>query len=201
MYRKIIGLILLGLTATTSPLYAPNDTPASPLEIIRVPDYLFGSATYATPIKFRINNCDTAAISSIVATFIYDHSTNSKTLDISTRFVANDGPAQNNGSSRTYTCYVPSSFYSNVWVTGAGGGQQYKDSQARVSLQVTFTQTTGGVVSSSRTLTSSSSSGTIPEGFIDKRIDCVELPYDSNAKVHTIALGSACYGEEWSYAV
>lgn len=185
----VLGAVIVGVMAPSE--HAFNGTPPPPpLSIIQVPDYLFGSATYATPIKFRIDNCDTATISSIVATLYYDRGTNSKTLDISSRFVAEDGPAQNNGSTRTYTCYVPASFYSNVLITGAGGGQQYKDSQARFSLQVTFIPTTGGVVGSPTTLTSSASSGTIPEGFIDRRIDCVELPYDSNAKVHTISLGS-----------
>jgi hypothetical protein len=172
MYRKIIGLILLGLTATTSPLYAPNDTPASPLEIIRVPDYLFGSATYATPIKFRINGCDKAAISNISATFHWDGAT--KTINISGRFVAGDGTTQGNGTTNTYTAYVPSSYYTDVLVNSSPA--TYATANARYSLEVTYAPTRWGVTYPSTTSISNPSTGNISEKFADNRIHCTEIP-------------------------
>jgi len=187
----ILGAAIVGVMVPSDHAFNGPAPPAPPppLSIIKVPDHLFGSAAYATPIKFRIASCNTATISQIVATFKWEGKT--KALDISSRFVAEDGPAQANGTTNTYTAFIPSSFYDNAYVDGLNGGTQYGCNGAQFSLSVTFVPTVWGVTLPQQTLDSDGNTGFITYTYVDERIDCVELPSGTSGYAQTISLSSA----------
>jgi len=151
------------------------------LKIIQLPEYIFGNATYATPIKFEIFGCQKALITKIEAKFHWEG--HEKLIDISNRFVAYDGPQQNNGDSSIYTAFVPSSFYNNVLC------YDYRSWSTEYELIVTFQPIDGNQSSPPVTLTSSQGSGKIAKAFADERIYCAELPVsEDETKIHEIPI-------------
>ena len=86
------------------------------VDILEVPEFLFASAEHATPIKFKIQGLGSSPlIDSITAKFCLG-GVEKVSYNIAGRFVANDGPDQNNGTSNEYTCFVHHSAYSGVTI-------------------------------------------------------------------------------------
>lgn len=152
---------------------AGHETNELSLKIIQLPEYIFGNATYATPIKFEIFGCQKALITKIEAKFHWEG--HEKLIDISNRFVAYDGPQQNNGDSSIYTAFVPSSFYNNVLC------YDYRSWSTEYELIVTCQPIDGNQSSPPVTLTSSPGSGKVAKAFADERIYCAELPVSGEA--------------------
>jgi hypothetical protein len=86
--------------------------------VTKVPQYLFAHAKYATPITFRLVDADHNAskftVNSVAVT-LYNGGTAIASVPATTsRFDANEGLVQANGSTDTDTVYIPSSTYSSV---------------------------------------------------------------------------------------
>jgi len=152
-----------------------SNNPITPtVNITKVPDYVFGYATYATPIKFKINGCTTARITKIVAKFKWEE--HEKTIELTDRFVANDGPSVSNGTSLEYTCFIPSSFHDGVLCADR------RSSGTEYFLKVDFVPTTDGVEYDPESLDSVPSqdqvptSGKVKKAFADETVFCLELP-------------------------
>jgi len=94
------------------------------LDIEKVPEYLYASASYATPITFKVEGLDsggTAYIRSISAKLYEQEDSGPDTLlggafAIGQRFTADGGIIRDNGNADTYTGYVSASSYSGITV-------------------------------------------------------------------------------------
>ena len=182
-------------TNAPPPGHSTEITPRPTCKVVieSVPEYLFGSASYATPIRFSIDGADTARIGKITAVLTWKNRTRQDGIDISGRFVAVSkvksdngsvamavvGPAQNNGSSNTYEAYVPSSFYDGKLLNQAAC--DHRDWKAEYSIVVDFQPTINGIVYPwareipSEPSTDQKSAGRI-KVFADERVFCVEFP-------------------------
>jgi hypothetical protein len=138
------------------------------LKIISVPDYVFAAATYATPVKYRIEGCDQAIIGATQVTFAYEGKSVSK--DISGLFVAEDGPEQANGSTVTYTAIVPPEIYQDQLC------HDHKTPEAQFNLIVTVTPIVAGKKYETVTLTSEKKTGKVGKRYVDEKAFCVEIP-------------------------
>jgi len=167
--KTIFSGIFVCMAMLIHEVYAENYPLSPTLKINTVPDWVFASATYATPINFTIEGCDTANISKIEVTFKYSDGETTP-MDITERFVANNGTSKNNGSSKTYTAYAPSSLYDSIELSN------HHDSAAQYSLEVTCVPTIDGAAGEEVKLTSSSDDGKIANEFVDECIDCTEFP-------------------------
>jgi hypothetical protein len=83
------------------------------VDVISVPEVLFASAEYATPVKFRVDGVSSVFVKGLLG-YLYNSDSLLQAFDLSTRFAAGDGNAQNNGSTNTYTAFVRSSEYAGI---------------------------------------------------------------------------------------
>jgi len=81
------------------------------VDVLSIPQYLFASASYATPIKFRIRGMGSQVFIHDVQADFYIDDTYQWTSLMGMRFTAGDGTIRGNGTTDTYTCYVPAAFY------------------------------------------------------------------------------------------
>ena len=94
------------------------------LDIEEVPAFLYASATYATPITFKVDGLGsggTAYIHNISAKLYEQEGSGPDTLlggpfAIGERFTADGGIIRDNGNADTYTGYVPASSYAGITV-------------------------------------------------------------------------------------
>lgn len=170
----LIILVMLFLSISISQrATAENNPPELTLEITTVPEYLFGSATYATPISFQILGCEGAKIISIVGKFKWENK--AKEFSIGGRYGPQDGAKNDDDShSLDYTCFVPSSFYDGVLCEAENF--DHRNWHSEFELTVTFIPFYKNSAHPTVTLTSIPDSGKIPKVFVDERLTCVELP-------------------------
>jgi len=81
------------------------------VDVLGVPQYLFASASYATPIKFQIKGLGSQVFIHDVQADFYIDDTYQWTSLMGMRFTAGVGTIRGNGTTDTYTCYVPAAFY------------------------------------------------------------------------------------------
>ena len=105
------------------------------LDVNSVPQYLFASAQYATPVKFTLNGTDKAYIQGIRVRLTDDGSGATVMADVSERFAAGDTADQSNGTTNCYTAFVPASTYSGMSVPGD------KTTQARFGVSLLVSKT------------------------------------------------------------
>lgn len=173
---SLVALVIFNWSANA----VPDGHNRYNLVITQTPDYLFAASKYATPIKFKINGCEKAEILSIRATFECENL--KKSIDVSQRFVALDGPEQENRSTNTYTAFIPRTFYDNLHLGN------YKSNSAVFSVTVEFRDLSKGgpsiVLSSDPN--AEGDHGKIAEAFADCRVNVVDLPLPT--KKNTVIL-------------
>lgn len=95
------------------------------IRIIKVPQYVFGSATFATPVKFEVVGFDTPFLNSLGVSVVDDSGYLVGGV-LGDRFVADGGEEQDNGSSSKYTALVPASMYQSLDLpTGASASSWF----------------------------------------------------------------------------
>jgi len=98
-----------------------------------VPDYLFASATYATPIKFQVTGMGSKVnIDGLKARLYLDGDLAKGNIPIGTRFVNGSGTTQNNGDTDTYTGYINHTQYNSISL-----GDTHRTDDAKFVLEVT----------------------------------------------------------------
>ncbi len=105
-------------------------------EMPGTPRYLFASAKYATPIRFELPDVTSAYIERIDCIFRIG-GREIKRIPLGDRFVAGVGPAQENGTSNSYTCFVPASAFANV-VIDEDLPETHVTTEASFQVEVTY---------------------------------------------------------------
>lgn len=188
--RTTYKIIMLVSCLTT--LFSKASNPPIELfsEIISAPDYLFGSAKYATPLEIKTSGCGNIYIDKIEVEFTAAAAA-SNNLNVGNRFVANDGPQQLNGTSDTYTCFLPSSFYDGLEVPDyrlKGGGPKFRAT-------VTFRdadENTNLPTGESHTITTP---WKLLKWFFDERVDCCDIGEDITLPIASVTQKTSKAGE------
>ncbi len=90
------------------------------IDIESVPQFLFGSAQYATPIKFKVVGFGSHVYVGNLRAELYLDDVLRQTVWLDERFAAGDGEgAVDNGSTDTYTCFISHSAYEGVLIEDA----------------------------------------------------------------------------------
>lgn len=162
-------------------VHAENYPPECGLSITEVPEYLFGGATYATPITFKITGCEKARIKTIKGKFIWEGK--KKDFDIRSRYGVGDKAEIANDSNwgLQYTCFVPASFYQGVICEVKD--QDHRNWDSAFILSVTFEPFANGKYWDPVTLVSEPGSGQKPKVFVDVRVFCKEFPAPGSSVV------------------
>jgi len=159
------------------------------VDVLRVPEYLFASATYATPITFKINGLGasgTAYIHDISADLYLDLDGDEVigpqefvSCSIGDQFVAGDGVDRNNGTSNTYTGYILPREYSQISLgTRRSTGKAYFVVKALVS----FTQDGHSVF----VFSEANEAGANLDIFADNTLFAVEAGINGATKIFTV---------------
>jgi hypothetical protein len=156
------------------------------VDILQVPQFLFASAKYATPLKFEIKGVETAFIHHITGTIkIGDDGPHF--IGIGNRFVANDGPEQNNGTSTVYTAFVRAStylpFHSMV--------PNLRTPDARFTLQVTFSRTASDLLLFAQAESDRQDPEARPQVFVDPSILALDIGPATQPNVVTVDMNEA----------
>ena len=88
------------------------------VDVLSVPEFLFASATYATPIKFQVNGFgDYVHIEDLEVDLYIDGNLEVTIDDLDDRFAAGDGEGSvGNGTTDTYTCFINHDEYRYIGV-------------------------------------------------------------------------------------
>jgi len=110
------------------------------VDVLEVPDFLFASVEYATPIRFKVKGLGSQVeIDDITADLYLDGACAKANIPIGDRFVNGTGTIQNNGATDTYTGYVNSVEY-----LGISLGTSHRTNNAKFIISVKCRETGSG---------------------------------------------------------